>query len=73
MKAYITVDQLSLIKAPTLVMAGDHDMVKEKHTRTIAENIPQSKLVIFKDASHFVPVEKVSEFNNTVLEFFDGK
>ena len=70
---HIAVDQLSLIKAPTLVMAGDHDMVKEKHTRTIAENIPQSKLVIFKDASHFVPVEKVSEFNNTVLEFFDGK
>ncbi len=70
---HITVESLKQIKAPTLVMAGEKDMVKEKHTRTIADNIPNSKLLIFKDATHYVPVEKVKEFNNAVTDFFGSK
>ncbi len=67
---HITVESLKQIKASTLVMAGEKDMVKEKHTRTIADNISNSKLLIFKDATHYVPVEKVKEFNTAVIEFF---
>ena len=70
---HITVESLKQIKAPTLVMAGEKDMVKEKHTRTIADNIPNSKLLIFKDATHYAPVEKVKEFNNAVIEFLGSK
>ncbi len=70
---HITVESLKRIKAPTLVMAGEKDMIKEKHTRTIADNIPNSKLLIFKDATHYVPVEKVQEFNNALIEFFGSK
>jgi len=70
---HITVESLKRIKAPTLVMAGEKDMVKEEHTRMIADNIPNSKLVIFKDATHYVPVEKIKEFNNAVIEFLGSK
>jgi pimeloyl-ACP methyl ester carboxylesterase len=62
-------ESLENIKAPTLVMAGDRDLVKDQHTRTIASNIPKSKLVIFKDATHYVPREKSEEFNKTVIDF----
>lgn len=70
---HITVESLRQIKAPTLVMAGEKDMIKEKHTRTIADNIPGSKLLIFDGATHYVPVEKIKEFNEAVLAFFGGK
>jgi pimeloyl-ACP methyl ester carboxylesterase len=66
----IPVSDLKQIKAPALVMAGEKDMIKEKHTRTIAGNIPDSKLVIFNDATHYVPVEKYKEFNAAVIAFF---
>jgi len=66
---HITPVDLKSIKAPVLVMAGEKDMILEKHTKFIADNIPKSQLFIFKGASHYVPVEKISEFNNKVLEF----
>lgn len=68
---HIAIESLKTVKAPTLVMAGERDMIKEKHTRLIAKNIPNSKLVIFKGATHYVPVEKIKEFNQTVLQFFE--
>lgn len=68
---HISVESLKTISAPTLVMAGERDMIREKHTRLIAKNIPNSKLVIFKGATHYVPVEKVAAFNQTVIAFFE--
>ncbi|MBB6235960.1 pimeloyl-ACP methyl ester carboxylesterase [Pedobacter sp. AK013] len=68
---HITALDLKHIKAPVLVMAGEKDMILEKHTKFIAANIPKSQLFIFKGASHYVPVEMVSEFNTKVLSFLD--
>ena len=68
---HITAFDLKKIKAPVLVMAGEKDMILEKHTKFIAANISKSQLFIFKGASHYVPVEMVSEFNNKVLLFLD--
>ncbi|WP_316846726.1 alpha/beta hydrolase [Pedobacter psychrodurus] len=68
---HLTALDLKKIKAPVLVMAGEKDMILEKHTKFIAANIPKSQLFIFKGASHYVPVEKVSEFNTEVLTFLN--
>lgn len=68
---HITAFDLKKIKAPVLVMAGEKDMILEKHTKFIAANISKSQLFIFKGASHYVPVEMVSEFNTKVLAFLD--
>jgi len=70
---HISPEALSRIKSPVLVMAGEKDMILAKHTKYIAANIINSELFIFKGASHYVPVEKVSEFNNKVLEFLNQK
>lgn len=61
---------LKAIKCPVLVMAGEHDVVKEGHTKLIANSIPSSKMVIFEKASHQAPVEIPDKFNHTVLRFF---
>lgn len=68
---HINPDSLEKIKAPTLVMAGQYDVVKEKHTQLIAEKIPNSKLVIFKGADHEAPEKIPGLFNKTILDFFE--
>jgi pimeloyl-ACP methyl ester carboxylesterase len=70
---HLTFDDMKRIQAPVLVMAGQHDLILEKHTRAIAAAIPNSKLLIFKGTSHYVPVEKPKEFNAAVLNFFNEK
>ena len=67
----LTFDQMKTIKAPVLVMAGEHDVVLEKHTKAIAVNIPNSELLIFKGANHYIPVEKPAVFNEAVISFLN--
>jgi pimeloyl-ACP methyl ester carboxylesterase len=69
---HLSFDDIKTIRIPVLVMAGEHDLILEKHTRAIAAAIPNSKLVIFKGATHYVPVEIPKAFNLAVLEFFNN-
>lgn len=66
---HIGFEQLKLIKAPVLVMAGEHDVILPEHTKDIAKHISNSKLLIFRNATHYAPQEKPQEFNKAVLEF----
>ena len=61
-------EALRRITAKTLVIAGTRDMIKEDHTKLIAENIPDSKLV-FIDGDHFIASKRPEEFNRAVLDF----
>lgn len=67
----INPDSLKKIKAPTLVMAGEHDVMPEKHTKLIADKIPNSKILIFKGADHEAPSKISEKFNKAVLDFFE--
>ena len=60
--------ELKAITAKTLVIVGTRDMIKESHTRLIAENIPDSRLVIIK-GDHFIASKNPAEFNREVLDF----
>ena len=60
--------ELAAIRARTLVIAGTHDMIKDAHTRLIAQSIPGAELVLI-DGSHFIAYEKPEEFNRAVLVF----
>lgn len=57
--------ELSRITAPTLVICGRNDMVKEAHTREIAANIPDAKLSIIK-GNHFIANQNPVAFNREV-------
>lgn len=60
--------ELSKITAPTLVICGKNDIIKESHTKKIAENIPNAKLSIIK-GNHFIANKRHSIFNKEV-EYF---
>lgn len=52
-------------------MAGEKDMIQEKHTKYIAAHIPSSQLIIFKGATHYAPLEVIAEFNSRLKEFLE--
>ena len=64
-------EELSAIRAKTLVIAGTKDMIKEEHTRLIADNIPDSRLVFIK-GDHFIANKCPDAFNRAVLEFLQA-
>ena len=61
---------LQKIKAPALIMGGDHDVIKPEHTMEIAQNIPRSYLWIFPNSGHSTPVVYADEFNKKADAFF---
>ena len=64
----IPVESLARIQAKTLVIAGTNDMIKERHTRLIAANIPDAQLVIIQ-GNHFIANKQSEAFNRAVLHF----
>lgn len=60
--------ELNQIKIPTLVIAGTKDMIKERHTREIAHNIPNSRSV-FIPGDHFIAEKKSEDFNRAINKF----
>jgi pimeloyl-ACP methyl ester carboxylesterase len=48
----ITEEELGKIDIPVLIMAGDRDLIREKHTKEIAAAIPGSKLTILPGETH---------------------
>lgn len=61
-------NELSKITAPTLVICGTKDMVRESHTKEIANNIPNAKLSIIK-GDHFIANKQYIPFNKEVENF----
>ena len=59
---------LRKLELPALVIAGDRDMIREKHTRLIADSLPNARLAILK-GNHFIANQIPEEFNRVVAEF----
>lgn len=68
---HIRPEALSALPMPTLVAAGDRDMIREKHTRLIARAIPNSQLAILP-GDHFVARRNWQAFNPLVLNFLES-
>lgn len=64
----IAVNELSKITAPTLVICGKIDVIKESHTKLIAENIPNAKLSIIM-GDHSIAKKRHKVFNKEVEAF----
>lgn len=64
----VAVEELSQIKAKTLVIAGTRDVIKKGHTELIAKSIPGAELA-WIPGTHFVAAENPEAFNRRVLEF----
>jgi pimeloyl-ACP methyl ester carboxylesterase len=66
----IPLTALEAIKAPTLVLASDHDAITDEHTVDIYHHIPNGALVIFPQAKHTIPYDDPVTFNAAVERFF---
>ncbi len=66
-----TLDELGHIKAPTLIMAGENDLIKREHTDQLAKAIPGSQESIIAGATHSAAIEKPDIVNSQILNFLD--
>lgn len=60
----ITLEQLSTIRCPALIVAGENDLIREEHTRLIAASIPNGQALILPGEdhiSHIVNNKKMGE------------
>jgi 3-oxoadipate enol-lactonase len=61
---------LSRITVPTLVIVGEEDVITPpSESEIISDGIPNSTLVVFKNAGHFSMLEKPVEFNRILSAF----
>lgn len=64
--------ELQRIKAPTLIMIGENDILKpRKYSELIAKQIVGSQLVVVPGAGHALCLEKPAIFNALVLGFVE--
>jgi pimeloyl-ACP methyl ester carboxylesterase len=61
--------QLSAIRAPTLVVTGDHDFFGSPAADEIAAGIPDARLVVLESAGHFAWVDAPERFREEVGRF----
>jgi pimeloyl-ACP methyl ester carboxylesterase len=67
-----TVHDLATIKAPTLIVAGERDVVRREHTDALAKAIPGAREVIIEDGTHEVPIKQPDLVDALILDFLDG-
>jgi len=70
---HISLKALHTIQCPTLVIGGDHDVIRPEHTMLIAQNIPKGLLWILPNSGHSTPVVYADEFNTKVGKFFEQR
>jgi pimeloyl-ACP methyl ester carboxylesterase len=70
---HISHDELAGIRASTLVVSGDDDMVRLEHTIELYRAIPDSQLAILPGTSHALMFEKPELLNSTVLDFLNSE
>ena len=70
--AHDAADRAGLIQAPTLVLAGDEDLIVPlENARLLAARLPNARLEVFPGGGHLFFVEQAEAFNRAVLTFLD--
>lgn len=68
--SHFTEDRLSRITAPTLIVAGDDDILTPmRFARTLHDRIPGAKLAVIRGGGHALILTRAGEFNRLVLSF----
>jgi pimeloyl-ACP methyl ester carboxylesterase len=65
-------DELKAIKAPVLIVCGDHDLIPVESCAQWSRMIPSSQLAVIPDASHFVLFSESKKLLPTVAAFLDA-
>ena len=62
---------LKVIKCPSLIICGDHDVIPIEHTVKIYQGIPRAYLWVVPNSGHPTLIEHRDEFNMVVQDFFE--
>ncbi|HLD70159.1 MAG TPA: alpha/beta hydrolase, partial [Candidatus Omnitrophota bacterium] len=62
-------EDLKKISVPTLVMAGDHDIIRMDHTLAMFQSLHQAQLCILPGTTHRLMKEKPDLVNRVILKF----
>lgn len=63
-------ERLGQIDVPAIVLVGGCDLITKDHAgETIAEALPQGRLVRAEDAGHMGPIEKAAFYNEQIADF----
>jgi pimeloyl-ACP methyl ester carboxylesterase len=69
---HYTPAELNRIRCPTLIVAGQYDLILPEHTAKLAAAIAGAREVIVPGASHAGPLEQPETYNEMVLKFLDA-
>ncbi len=67
----IKLADLQSVQCPSLIIGGDHDLIRVEHTVQIYQNIPKALLWILPNSGHGTLIEYADEFNRKVDDFFN--
>ncbi|HSN09710.1 MAG TPA: alpha/beta hydrolase [Hanamia sp.] len=67
----IPLNALHSIHCPSLIICGDHDLIRLEHTVKIYQNIPQAYLWVIPNSGHGTLIEHTHEFDKEVNDFFE--
>ena len=62
---------LKVIKCPSLIICGDHDVIPIEHTVKIYQAIPRAYLWVVPNSGHPTLIEHRDDFNKLVDHFFE--
>jgi len=69
---HYTIDELGRIRARTLIVAGEHDIILRAHTDALTAAIPGAQEVIVPGATHFGPLEMPGVYDELAVKFLNA-
>lgn len=64
-------EDLQSIHIPTLVVAGEQDMIAEEHSAELAQQLAHGSLVVIPGAGHAAPITDAQTMNDLLQRFLD--
>ena len=69
----LALEDIAGVKAPTLVMIGDDDLISVDHAGELQRTLPDAQVAVVPGASHTLPLEKPDLVNRLILEFLSDQ
>lgn len=66
---HMTVEDMQGIQCPSLICAGEDDLISHEHTHLIGDNIPNGEVLIIEDADHGSHIYNNLRMGRIVLQY----
>ena len=67
----LTLEDISTIQCPVLVLVGDDDVINHSHTIALFEALPLGQLAVIPGTSHIVVKQKPGLMNAVIVQFLE--